>query len=214
MVVPMLAVRKVLVAEFERLHPLLLSIVRSDATCNRMMTTPSIGPVTALAYVSGIDDPSRFKASQAVGAHFGMTPRRYQSGEMDFNGRISKCGDALVRTALYEAATVLLTRVKQPSSLRDWGCGWQRTEVWERRRSRSHAGWRWSSIGCGWMAPSLRLMPPKRRCRWRHNEQKTGSAKAVWFPPGDEGEASSFSVLIPPLCEWMRSSPRLFRLNF
>jgi transposase len=121
MVEPMLAVRKVLIAEFERLHQLLLSIVRSDATCNRMMTTPSVGPVTALAYVSGVDDPGRFKASQAVGAHFGMTPRKYQSGEMDFNGRISKCGDALVRTALYEAATVLLTRVKQPSSLREWG---------------------------------------------------------------------------------------------
>lgn len=121
MVEPMLAVRKALVAEFERLHQLLLSIVRSDATCNRMMTTPGVGPVTALAYVSGIDDPGRFKASQAVGAHFGMTPRKYQSGEMDFNGRISKCGDALVRTALYEAATVLLTRVTQPSSLRDWG---------------------------------------------------------------------------------------------
>jgi len=121
MMVPMLAVRKVLINEYERLHRMLLSIVRADGTCKRMMTTPSVGPVTALAYVSGVDDPGRFQSSQAVGAHFGMTPRKYQSGEMDFNGRISKCGDQLVRTALYEAAGTLLTRVKKPSSLREWG---------------------------------------------------------------------------------------------
>ena len=121
MVAPMLTVRAVLVTEFERLHRMLLLVVRADATCRQMMTMPGIGPVTALSYVSGVDDPGRFQSSQSVGAHFGMTPRRYQSGEMDFNGRISKCGDELVRTALYEAATVLLTRVKTPSSLRDWG---------------------------------------------------------------------------------------------
>jgi transposase len=121
MVVPMLTVRAVLVAEFARLHRMLLSVVRSDATCQRMMTMPSVGPVTSLSYVSGVDDPGRFQSSQSVGAHFGMTPRRYQSGEKDYTGRISKCGDELVRTALYEAATVLLTRVKKPSSLRDWG---------------------------------------------------------------------------------------------
>lgn len=118
---PMLVVRKVLVAEFERLHKALLEIVRTDADCRRSMTAASIGPVTALAYKVGVDDPRRFRASQAVGAHFGMTPRKYQSGEMDRNGRISKCGDEMVRTALYEAAGTLLTRVKQPSSLRDWG---------------------------------------------------------------------------------------------
>ena len=121
MIEPMLAVRKVLMAEFEKLHRALLEIVRADADCRRSMTVPGIGPVTALNYKAGVDDPARFKHSQAVGAHFGMTPRKYQSGEVDRNGRISKCGDEMVRTALYEAAGTLLTRVKQHSSLRDWG---------------------------------------------------------------------------------------------
>jgi len=118
---PMLAVRKVVVAEYTKLHKLLLAHVREDADCLRSMTAPGVGPVTALAYKAGVDDPRRFKSSQAVGAHFGMTPRRYQSGEIDRNGRISKCGDEMVRSALFEAAGVLLTRVKHPSAIRDWG---------------------------------------------------------------------------------------------
>lgn len=118
---PMLAVRRVLVAEFEKLHRVLLEIVGADATCRRSMTVPGVGPVTALSFKVGVDDPGRFKHSQAVGAHFGMTPRKYQSGEIDRNGRISKCGDEMVRTVLYEAAGTLLTRVKQRSDLRDWG---------------------------------------------------------------------------------------------
>jgi transposase len=118
---PMLAAREVLVAQAARLHKMLLDIVRADGDCRRSMTIPGVGPVTALAYKTGVDDPRRFRSSQKVGAHFGMTPRKYQSGEMDCSGRISKCGDELVRTALYEAAGTLLTRVKQPSRLRDWG---------------------------------------------------------------------------------------------
>jgi transposase len=121
MVAPMLAVRKVVMAQFTKLHEALLAIVRTDAECRRSMTVPGVGPVTALAYKAGVDNPQRFKSSQAVGAHFGMTPRKYQSGEIDRNGRISKCGDEMVRSTLYEAAGTLLTRVKQPSSLRDWG---------------------------------------------------------------------------------------------
>ena len=118
---PMLMVRRVLVAEFEKLHKALLEIVRADVDCHRSMTVPGVGPVVALNFKVAVDDPARFRHSQAVGAHFGMTPRKYQSGEMDRNGRISKCGDEMVRTALYEAAGTLLTRVKQPSSLREWG---------------------------------------------------------------------------------------------
>lgn len=121
MIGPMLMVRRVVVVEFEKLNKALLEIVREDTDCRRSMTAPGIGPVTALSFKVGVDDPGRFKHSQMVGAHFGMTPRKYQSGELDRNGRISKCGDEMVRTALYEAAGTLLTRVKQPSSLRDWG---------------------------------------------------------------------------------------------
>jgi transposase len=118
---PMLAVRKVVVVQYTKLHEALLTIVRTDAACLRSMTVPGVGPVTALAYKAGVDNPRRFKSSQAVGAHFGMTPRKYQSGELDRNGRISKCGDEMVRSVLFEAAGTVLTRVKQPSSLRDWG---------------------------------------------------------------------------------------------
>ena len=121
MIEPMLAVRKVVVAEYTKLHQALLVHVREDEDCRRSMTVPGVGPVTALAYKAGVDDPRRFRSSQAVGAHFGMTPRRYQSGEIDRNGRISKCGDEMVRTACFEAAGTLLTRIKQPSTLRDWG---------------------------------------------------------------------------------------------
>ncbi len=85
------------------------------------MTVPGIGPITALAYVKTVDDPGRFKQSSSVGAYLGLTPRRYQSGEVDRAGRISKCGDRMVRALLYEAAGALLTRVKRFSPLKAWG---------------------------------------------------------------------------------------------
>jgi transposase len=85
------------------------------------MTAPGVGAVTALAFVTGIDDPHRFPRSQRVGAYLGLTPRRYQSGDVDRNGRISKCGDAMVRTYLFEAAHVLLTRRRAGCALQDWG---------------------------------------------------------------------------------------------
>ncbi len=82
---------------------------------------PGIGPITALAYVTAIDDPGRFRKWRNVGAYLGLTPRRYQSGEVDRAGRIPKCGDGLVRTLLFEAAGVLLTRVQRMSPLKAWG---------------------------------------------------------------------------------------------
>ncbi len=77
------------------------------------MTVPGVGPITALAYVTAIDDPGRFKRSSSVGAFLGLTPRRCPSGEVDRAGRISKCGDRMRRTYLFEAAGLLLTRVPQ-----------------------------------------------------------------------------------------------------
>ena len=85
------------------------------------MSVPGIGVLSALAYVSTVEDPGRFSRSRSVGAHLGLTPRQYQSGEVDRSGRISKCGDTLARTLLYEAAVVILTRLKKASSLKDWG---------------------------------------------------------------------------------------------
>jgi transposase len=117
----MLAARAALEAEFKRLHRALLSIVRDDPVCRQLMSVPGVGAIVAITFKSGVDDPSRFKHSRDVGPHFGLTPRKYQSGELDVTGSISKVGDRMVRTALYEAATVMLTRTVPFSSLKAWG---------------------------------------------------------------------------------------------
>lgn len=117
---PVLAARKALRAEYDRLHRMLLEVVRDDPVCRRLMTMPGVGPVIALTYRVSVDVPSRFAKSRTVGAHFGLTPRQYQSGEMDRRGGLSKCGDPLMRASLYEAAQVLLSRVARWSSLRAW----------------------------------------------------------------------------------------------
>ena len=85
------------------------------------MTAPGVGPITALCFKATIDDPTRFKRSRSVGACVGLTTRRHASGEVDWSGRISKCGDAMLRTYLFEAANVLLTRVPKWSALKAWG---------------------------------------------------------------------------------------------
>lgn len=117
---PMLRVRQILFEEFNRLHRGVLKIVRGDTVCRRLMTVPAVGPITALAFKTAVETPDRFAKSKTVGAHFGLTPRKYSSGQIDYQGHISKCGDALVRTALYEAAGVLLTRVRTPLALKTW----------------------------------------------------------------------------------------------
>lgn len=96
------------------------TLVRQSSTCRLLMSVPGIGALTVLGYVNTIEDPARFANSRAVGAHLGLTPRQYQSGESDRSGRISRCGDVLARTLLYEAAVVILSRVKRPSSLKEW----------------------------------------------------------------------------------------------
>jgi len=96
------------------------ALAKNDPTCRLLMSVPGIGVVSVLAYVSTVEDPKRFARSRSVGAHMGLTPRQYQSGEIDRSGRISKCGDTLARTLMYEAAVVLMTRVKRASGLKDW----------------------------------------------------------------------------------------------
>jgi transposase len=117
----LLAVVDVMTGEVERLTKRVLDEVRVEPTCRRLMTVPGVGPLTALAFRATIDQPSRFRRSRDVGAHLGLMPRRYQSGETDVQGRISRCGDELARTALYEAAHSLLIRGTKWSSLRAWG---------------------------------------------------------------------------------------------
>ena len=116
----MLQAREALRAEFATLHRAMLAIVRADAVCRRLMTVPGVGALVAVTFTAAVDDPQRFAKSKAVGAHFGLTPKKYQSGETDVTGAISKVGDALVRTALYEAAHIMLTRAVRFSALKRW----------------------------------------------------------------------------------------------
>ena len=117
---PLLRARAALRTEYTTLHRDLLRTVREDAVCGRLMTVPGVGAVVAMTFRSAIDQPERFAKSKVVGAHFGLTPKKYQSGEIDRTGRISKVGDAMVRTALFEAANVMLTRAVRFSTLKAW----------------------------------------------------------------------------------------------
>lgn len=128
---PMLRAREALRAEAAILHRRMLAIVREHEVCRRLMTVPGVGAVVALTFVAAVDDPTRFRRSKDVGAHFGLTPKRYQSGETDVVGGITRVGDASVRVALYEAANVLLTRTTRFSALKRWAM-----EVAKRRGAR------------------------------------------------------------------------------
>lgn len=117
----LLAVHEVLLREFNGFEKRVRGLARSGLRARLLMTTPAVGPIVALIYASAIDDPARFRSSKAAGAHFGLTPKKYQSGETDIDGRISKIGDAAVREALYQAAHVMLTRpVKGATALKSW----------------------------------------------------------------------------------------------
>jgi transposase len=116
----LLSVHEVLLREFNGFERRVREMGRADERVRRLMSTPGVGAIVALSYVSAIDDPARFRSSKRVGAHFGLTPKKYQSGETDVTGRISKIGDASVRTALYEAAHVILTRPVKGGQLKSW----------------------------------------------------------------------------------------------
>jgi transposase len=116
----MLMARASLWKAFTQLHREMLKIARVDRVCRRLMSAPGVDAVVALTFRSAVDDPGRFGKSRTVGAYFGLTPRKYQSGETDRTGAISKVGDAIVRTALYQAAHVILTRSSGFSSLKRW----------------------------------------------------------------------------------------------
>ena len=118
---PLLEILATMLREFTRLTKQVLVIVRDEPVCRRLMSTPGVGALTALAFRATIDQPERFKKSWVVGAHLGSAPQRYQSGEMDIQGRVSRCGDELARSALYEAAHSLLIRSRKWSALRAWG---------------------------------------------------------------------------------------------
>jgi transposase len=121
---PMLVVWQVLREQIEVLDKQLLQRAQADAAARRLMSIPAVGVIVALAYVAVIDTPERFRHSSSVGAYLGLTPRRYQSGDVDRGGHISKCGDVLLRSYLYESANAILTRKVADSGLRCWARHW------------------------------------------------------------------------------------------
>jgi transposase len=121
LVKPLLTLRSALLKSYTELHRQVLAAARASEVCRRLMTVPGVAAVVALTVVTGIDDPQRFGRGRSVAAHFGLTPRKYASGETDRNGRITKAGDGLVREALFQAAHTLLTRTKRWSALKAWG---------------------------------------------------------------------------------------------
>jgi transposase len=117
----LLVVRVALRREFERLEKQVRAIARCDTRARTLMSVPGIGAIVSLTFAAAIDDPGRFKSSKQVGPYFGLTPTKYQSGETDIDGRISKIGDAWVRAALYEAAHIILTKpLKGCTALKSW----------------------------------------------------------------------------------------------
>ncbi|MCA0927094.1 IS110 family RNA-guided transposase [Ruegeria profundi] len=118
---PLLDARAVLFSTYRELDRRVKQLASNDDTCLRFMAIPGVGPIAALTFKAAVDDPKRFTSSRTVAAHFGLTPRRYQSGEMDNPGRISKAGDADVRSALYAAANAMMTRSVASSEIKSWG---------------------------------------------------------------------------------------------
>jgi len=127
-VIPLLDARVVLFQHYLELDRRVKRAASQDEVCMRMMTVPGVGPIAALTFKAAVDDPSRFRRSRTVAAHFGLTPRRFQSGEHDNPGRISKAGDRDVRATLYAAANALLMRTMAGSQIKSWGMRLMRTK--------------------------------------------------------------------------------------
>ncbi len=121
MVAPLVRVLETVEREVQELDKLFQEYAENNTVCRNLMTIPGVGSITAVAFTSAVDDPKRFRKSRCVGAYFGLTNRRDQSGERDIAGRISGRGDKLVRSYLYEAASSLLTNTKSWSALKSWG---------------------------------------------------------------------------------------------
>jgi transposase len=159
---PLLEARAVLRIQFAKLHRMLLELVRTDPICRRLMSAPGVGPIVALTFRTCVDNPARFSRSKCVGAHYGLTPRLYQSGEVARTGRISRCGDVMLRSSLYEAALVVLTGPGRWNSLKAWGIavarrrGMQKAIVAVARKLAIvlHRMWR-DDTDFRWTAPSV-----------------------------------------------------------
>ena len=159
---PLLEARAVLRIQFAKLHRMLLELVRTDPICRRLMSAPGVGPIVALTFRTCVDNPARFSRSKCVGAHYGLTPRLYQSGEIARTGRISRFGDVMLRSSLYEAALVVLTGPGRWNPLKVWGIavarrrGMQKAIVAVARKLAIilHRMWR-DNTDFRWTAPSV-----------------------------------------------------------
>jgi transposase len=120
-VTALLSTWRAVTAELQKIDGEIKKLVQVSALHRNLMTVPGVGAITAAAYVATIDCPERFSSAKDVGPYLGLTPRRYQSGEIDRTGRVSKCGDAMLRSLLFEAAHVILTRTRHRSALQIWG---------------------------------------------------------------------------------------------
>lgn len=120
-ILPLLDAWRAVRARAGELGRKVLAQARTDDKCQLLMSVPGVGAITATAFIAAVEDPANFKRSRLVGAWLGLTTRRYQSGEVDYDGHISRRGDAHLRGLLYEAATVILTRARADSDLRTWG---------------------------------------------------------------------------------------------
>lgn len=119
----LVSARRAILERIRKLDTQVRAAARRDRTVRLFMTAPGVGPITALAIASAFDDPARFRRSSSAGAYLGLTPRRYESGEVSYNGRLSKRGDRMTRTYLYEAANSVITRNRKGSALREWAVG-------------------------------------------------------------------------------------------
>lgn len=204
---PLLAVREKVSREIADLDRKLLSLTRGHQDSRRLMTVPGIGPITALAFCAAIDDPARFRRSRSVGAYFGLTPRRHASGEVDWSGRISKCGDTMVRSYLFEAAGVLLTRVPQWCALKAWGLrlakriGFKKAKVAVARKLALRAAYAApqghgppsASTACGAMEPTSSGQP--RRLQLRRNKVREFRECGKAVPAGTAASVRSTEAL-------------------
>lgn len=144
-VASLLGVRERLVDEIRQMDRRLKAISTSSPVCQALMSIPGVGVQTSAAFAAAVDDASRFKRSRAAGAYFGRVPRRHQSGELDWTGRITKQGDGTVRKLLYEAANSILTRTRQSFALKSWALkivkrrGLQKARVALAQARRRHA---------------------------------------------------------------------------
>ena len=172
----LLAARGTLFEQWQKLEKHLRSLAREDRHARLLMTAPGVGTIVALTFASAIDDPGRFRSSKTVGALFGLTPRKYQSGETDVTGSISKIGDGGVRTALYEAANVILTRPVKGSTLKRWG---MRLAARAGMRKAKVALARKLAVGCIECWPTGRASSPTRRPRPQPVKERRSEMRAV-----------------------------------